>query len=164
MILTPSGVASAAGSRRQEMPVASTISQISPTRCQARTRLYRDGRLELEGFPVADISEYLAEGSVTIWLDLRDSMEELEDRLFNDVPRGLQVQRRSFQLRKSLVLLRRIVIPMSEVAGQLTRPDLHIAGDDLMPYYRDTYEKALRAAEWTEGLRDREADGNLAFA
>jgi len=30
-----------------------------------------DGKLELEGFPVADISDYLADGSVTIWLDLR---------------------------------------------------------------------------------------------
>jgi hypothetical protein len=37
------------------MAAASTICQVSPTGCQARTRLYRDGRLELEGFPVADI-------------------------------------------------------------------------------------------------------------
>jgi hypothetical protein len=210
------------------MAAASSICQISPTRCQARTRLYRDGKLELEGFPVADISDYLADGSVTIWLDLRgpdhddlavlseefglhplaveaalrpsqrpkldryrshllltaygarldtdagelttseiaafitskalitvrqndgldidavverwdespdlakfgvgyllyglldcivdgqfeavqsldDCMEELEDRLFDNVPRGLEVQQRSFQLRKSLVLLR----------------------------------------------------------
>ena len=58
-------------------------------------------------------------------------MEELEDRLFDDAPRGLQVQRRSFQLRKSLVLLRRIVIPMSEVVGELMRHDLHVVGDDL---------------------------------
>jgi magnesium transporter len=38
-------------------------------------------------------------------------MEELEDQLFDDAPHGLQVQRRSFQLRKSLVVLRRTVIP-----------------------------------------------------
>ena len=31
---------------------ASTICEVTPTKCQARTRLYRDGRLELEGFPV----------------------------------------------------------------------------------------------------------------
>jgi len=68
----PSGLANSAGSLRQEMAAAFTISMASPTRCQARTRLYRDGRLELEGFPVADISEYLADESVTIWLDLRD--------------------------------------------------------------------------------------------
>jgi len=255
---------------------ASTICKVSPTRCQARTRLYRGGTLELEGFPVADISDYLADASVTIWLDLLapdrddlavlseefglhplaveaalhhsqrpkldryrghlfltaygarldadtgelatseiaafitsqalitvrqdhgldigaviqrwdespdlaqfgvgyllyglldyvvddqfeavqsldDCLEELEDRLFDDVPRSLQVQRRSFQLRKSLVMLRRIVIPMSEVVGELMRRDLHIVGDDLMPYYQKVYDQAERAADWTEGLRD----------
>jgi len=255
---------------------ASTICKVSPTRCQARTRLYQGGTLELEGFPVADISDYLADASVTIWLDLLapdrddlavlseefglhplaveaalhhsqrpkldryrghlfltaygarldadtgelatseiaafitsqalitvrqdhgldigaviqrwdespdlaqfgvgyllyglldyvvddqfeavqsldDCLEELEDRLFDDVPRSLQVQRQSFQLRKSLVMLRRIVIPMSEVVGELMRRDLHIVGDDLMPYYQKVYDQAERAADWTEGLRD----------
>jgi hypothetical protein len=56
---------------------------------------------------------------------------------------GLEVQRRSFQLRKSLVLLRRIVIPMSEVVSELMRRDLHIVGDDLMPYYQDIYDQVL---------------------
>jgi len=51
---------------------ASAICDVTPTRCQARTRLYRDGRLELEGFPVAQISDHLADEAVTIWLDLRD--------------------------------------------------------------------------------------------
>ena len=244
----------------------------------ARTRLYRDGKLELEDFPVADISEYLADESVTIWLDLRDPdpghddlavlseefglhpvaveaalqhsrrpklaryrdylfltayaarldavsgelatsgvaafitsqalitirqddgldidavvqrwdetanlakfgvgyllyglldyivdsqseavqslddcMEELEDRLFDGVPRGLEVQRRVFALRKSLVLLRRIVFPMSEIVGELMRRDLRLVGDDLMPYYQDVYDEALHAAERTDSLRD----------
>ena len=45
-----------------------TICFTSPTKCQARTRLYRDGALEREGFPIAEISEYLSDESVTIWL------------------------------------------------------------------------------------------------
>ena len=49
----------------------SAIREFSPTKCQARTRLYRDGNLELEGFPVAEISDHLADEAVTIWLDLR---------------------------------------------------------------------------------------------
>ena len=53
--------------------VASTaICQDTPTKCQARTRLYRHGRLELEGFPVAEISDHLAEKDALVWLDLRD--------------------------------------------------------------------------------------------
>jgi Mg2+ and Co2+ transporter CorA len=83
MTSPPSGLATTAGSLRREMAAASSICQISPTRCQARTRLYRDGKLELEGFPVADISDYLADGSVTIWLDLggpdRDDLAVLSE-------------------------------------------------------------------------------------
>ena len=254
----------------------STVCDVTPTKCQARTRLYRDGRLELEGFPVADISDYLVDEAVTIWLDLRDpdrddldvlseefglhplavedavyeherpkldrygshlfltaygarldmdsgklatselsafvtkqalitvrkddgldigavverwdassdlarfgvgfllyglldyivdghfetvqSMDEavegLEDQLFAATPQSLDVQRRSFELRKSLVLLRRIVLPMREIVNTLLRPDLKVVAEDLMPYYHDLYDHVLRATEWTESLRD----------
>ena len=58
--------------RDPDTVAASTVCEVTPTRCQARTRLYRDGRLELEGFPVAEISDHLTDEAVTIWLDLRD--------------------------------------------------------------------------------------------
>jgi magnesium transporter len=251
------------------------IASATPTRCQARTRLYRDGRLELEGFPVADISEHLAEASTVVWLDLRDpgredlavlseefglhpvavedavqeherpkldryrthlflacyavhldaatcelrtselaafitpralitvrkddgldigsvtgywdassdlacsgvgfllhglidnvvdghfaavqslddTIEDLEDRLFGDKP-DRDLQRRSFELRKSLVLLRRVVLPMREVINSLMRRDLDVVTEPMQPYYQDVYDHVLRAAEWTDSLRD----------
>src|SRR5579863_1555877 len=52
------------------------ICQSSPTRCQARTRLYADGALADEGFPVEQISDHLANNGATIWLDLRDPDRE----------------------------------------------------------------------------------------
>jgi magnesium transporter len=66
----------------------------------------------------------------------------------------MEVQRRSFQLRKSLVLLRRVVLPMREVVNAVMRRDLHVVGDDLVPYYQDVYDHVLRAAEWNDSLRD----------
>ena len=36
----------------------------------ARTRLYRDGTVVLEGFPVADVSEHLAAEGCCVWVDL----------------------------------------------------------------------------------------------
>ncbi len=254
----------------------SAICRDTPTRCQARTRLYRHGNLVLEGFPVAEISDHLNDDAVTIWLDLRgpdredlavlsdefgmhplaiedavqererpkldryrshlflsaygahldttsgslatsevsafvtdralitvrkddgldigavverwdaspdlakfgvgyllhglidyivdghfdavqsldSAIEDLEDQLFDTVPHDHEVQRRSFELRKSLVLLRRIVIPMREVVNSLMRRDLHVVNDQLMPYYQDVYDHVLRATEWTESLRD----------
>ncbi|HXZ70563.1 MAG TPA: magnesium transporter CorA family protein [Streptosporangiaceae bacterium] len=262
--------------RDPDTVAAPTVCEVTPTKCQARTRLYRDGRLELEGFPVADISDYLVDEAVTIWLDLRDpdrddldvlseefglhplavedavyeherpkldrygshlfltaygarldmasgklatselsafvtkqalitvrkddgldigavvenwdanpdlakfgvgfllyglldyivdghfeavqsmdeAVESLEDQLFATNPQGLDVQRRSFELRKSLVLLRRIVLPMREIVNTLLRPDLHVVAEDLLPYYHDIYDHVLRATEWTESLRD----------
>jgi magnesium transporter len=57
--------------RDPDTVAAPTICDVTPTKCQARTRLYRDGTLELEGFPVAEISDHLVDKDVTIWLDLR---------------------------------------------------------------------------------------------
>ncbi|HEX4428714.1 MAG TPA: magnesium transporter CorA family protein [Frankiaceae bacterium] len=85
---------------------------------------------------------------------LDDGIEELEDLLFDDRPRGPEVQRRSFELRKSLVLLRRVVLPMREVVNTLLRRDLHVVDEAMAPYFQDVYDHVLRAAEWTESLRD----------
>ena len=35
-----------------------------------RTRLYRHGVLESEGFPIADVSDHIADPSVMVWFDL----------------------------------------------------------------------------------------------
>ena len=255
---------------------AESICHDTPTKCQARTRLYKDGRLVAQGFPVERISDHLADGPATVWLDLRDpdrgdlavlqeefglhpvaiedalfdrerpkidryqthlfmtaysarldqttgelatsevsafvlphalitirkddgldigkvverwddnldlarygvgyllhglldfivdghfeavqslddAVEELEDNLFNDKPGDISVHRRSFELRKSLVLLRRIVLPMREVLNTMMRRDLQHVNDELVPYYQDVYDHVLRATEWTESLRD----------
>jgi magnesium transporter len=254
-----------------------TICKPTPTGCQARTRLYRNGTMELEGFPIADISEHLKDPATVVWLDLRDpdredlnvlsnefglhevavedalllherpkldryrhhlflacyavhldpatgelamseiaafitpralitvrkddgldigavvgywdaspdlaeygvgfllyglldlvvdghfaavqvlddAIEGLEDRLFADDRKlDKEVQRRSFELRKSLVILRRVVLPMREVVNSLMRRDLRVVTEPLHPYYQDIYDHVLRATEWTESLRD----------
>jgi magnesium transporter len=106
------------------------------------------------GYLLYGLLDYIVDSQSEAVQSLDDCMEELEDRLFDGVPRGLEVQRRVFALRKSLVLLRRIVFPMSEIVGELMRRDLRIVGDDLMPYYQDVYDEALHAAERTDSLRD----------
>jgi magnesium transporter len=98
-----------------------------------------DASPDLAKFGVAyllhGLLDYVVDGHFEAVQSLDDAVETLEDQLFADVPQDLHVQRRSFELRKSLVLLRRIVIPMREVANSLMRRDLHVVGDDLMPSY-----------------------------
>jgi magnesium transporter len=81
-------------------------------------------------------------------------IELLEDALFDEKPRDAEVHKRSFELRKSLVLLRRVVLPMREVVNTILRRDLSFVSPELMPYFQDIYDHVLRATEWTESLRD----------
>jgi magnesium transporter len=57
-------------------------------------------------------------------------------------------------LRKSLVELRRVVLPMREVVNTMMRRDVGLVTEELTPYYQDVYDHVLRATEWTESLRD----------
>ena len=107
------------------------------------------------GYLVYGLLDYIVDGHFEAVQSLDDEVEGLEDDLFSPSSlMDLQVQRRSFELRKSLVILRRIVLPMREVLNTVMRRDLQHLDDDLMPYYQDVYDHVLRATEWTESLRD----------
>jgi magnesium transporter len=85
-----------------------------------------------------------------------DQIEHIEDLLFDESPRVTRdLQRGTFALRKALVQVRRAILPMREVVNTVMR---RVAEDDhnseLAPYYEDLYDHVLRAAEWTESLRD----------
>ncbi len=41
-----------------------------------RTRVYRHGILETEGFPVAKVSDYLADPSAVVWFDLCEPTDQ----------------------------------------------------------------------------------------
>ena len=85
---------------------------------------------------------------------LDNEVEALEDQLFDDHPRDKDVQRRTFALRKSLVKLRRLALPMREVVNSLMRRDVDLVDPKLLPYYQDLYDHVLRVIEWTESLRE----------
>lgn len=86
---------------------------------------------------------------------LDDGIEDLEDFLFDDTAPRKEFQHRTFQLRKDLVALRRVVLPMREVvlAIQHRRLEAKFAVE-LDPLYADLYDHVQRASEWTESLRD----------
>lgn len=100
------------------------------------------------------VLDHVVDGHFDTVQALDEQIEQLEDLLFDDRPHDNAVQRRSFELRKSLVQLRRVVLPMREVVNALMRRDLHIVHDDMTPYFQDVYDHVLRATEWTESLRD----------
>jgi len=86
---------------------------------------------------------------------LDDEMEDLEDALFDDRAMSGQVQRRTYEIRKDLVQLRRVILPMREVVNGVLRHRRDAdAPRELDSWYDDLYDHVLRASEWTESLRD----------
>ena len=85
---------------------------------------------------------------------LDDGIEAIEDDLFeNNTRSGLQ--RKTFRMRKDLVELRRVVLPMREVVSSIQHRRLDAkTAPELDPLYSDLYDHVLRASEWTESLRD----------
>ena len=106
------------------------------------------------GFLLWGLLDVVVDGHFETVQHLDDGIEALEDILFDDRPRSVEVQRRSFELRKSLVMLRRVVLPTREVLNALMRREMDLVDADLMPYYQDVYDHVLRATDWTDSLRD----------
>jgi magnesium transporter len=105
------------------------------------------------GFLLHGLVDHVVDGHFDAVQALDDDIEQLEDILF-DEGSNIDIQRRSFSLRKNLVSLRRVVTPMREVVNSLMRRDLGIVTNPMRPYYEDVYDHVLRATEWTDSLRD----------
>ena len=85
-----------------------------------------------------------------------EEIEAIESTLFEDTTRSQKsVQIRTYEIRKALVKARRVILPMREVVNTvMRRATTSDHGTELTPYFEDLYDHVLRAAEWTEALRD----------
>ncbi len=105
-------------------------------------------------FLLHGLLDYVVDTQFDAIQTLDTEIEGLEDQLFAETVQDTTMQRRTYELRKSLVVLRRVVLPMREVVNTLLRRDLRIIDQTMMPYFQDVYDHVLRASEWTESLRE----------
>jgi len=118
------------------------------------------------GALVHGLIDIIVDGHFDTIRRLDDEVERLEDVLFEEGRTGREFVLAVYRLRKDLVALRRVVLPMREVVNALLRHDsLHPPasvdpadagrrGGLLDAWYDDLYDHVLRAAEWTESLRE----------
>ncbi|WP_200926781.1 magnesium transporter CorA family protein [Sphaerimonospora mesophila] len=105
-------------------------------------------------FLIHGLLDYVVDSHFDTVEAMDEQIEVLEEAVFDERPVGPDEQRRTFELRKSLVTLRRIVMPMREVVSTLLRRNGEIGDGALAPYFQDVYDQVLRASEWTESLRE----------
>lgn len=81
-----------------------------------------------------------------------DAMDTLEDQLFDSVHKPFLIQQRLYRIRKEIVELRRVVLPMRDVVNTIERHRREDEDDTrvLDPYYDDLMDHVLRASEWTD--------------
>ncbi|KJK45792.1 magnesium transporter [Lentzea aerocolonigenes] len=82
---------------------------------------------------------------------LDEAIEDLEDQIYQEKP---HVGHKAIKMRRSLVQLRRVALPMREVLGSLMHKDHSIVDDAMMPYYLDVKDHTLFTAELTESMRE----------
>ncbi|MEU8267829.1 magnesium transporter CorA family protein [Sphaerisporangium sp. NPDC049002] len=120
-------------------------------RWDAEARLAKHG----VSFLLHALLDYVVDGHFDVAQTLDDQVESLEDQLFTEqTGDGRAMQRQMFDLRRTTVRFRRVVVPMREVVNSLIRRDLRVVGSEMGPYYQDVYDHVLRVSEWTESLRE----------
>ncbi len=110
---------------------------------------------------------------------MSDVIDDLAERVFDDSPLSRSDQRLIFQLRRSLTKLRRLVMPMEDIASTLTNAARANSDDDDSDWiasqlpataargFADIADHALHIAEGVDGLRDvmeSLVDTNLSLA
>lgn len=86
--------------------------------------------------------------------ELDVEIESLEDLMFASTRIDTAIQQRTYELRKALVMLRRLAVPMREVLNPLVKLDVKFLDNAMYPYYQDVYDHVIRVADWTDSLRD----------
>jgi magnesium transporter len=98
--------------------------------------------------------DVIVDGYFEVVQQLDDEIENLEDLLFAEARQDLLIQKKSYELRKALVILRRNATPMREVLNPIVRRDVQVIGNEMAAYFQDIYDHVMRVGDWTESLRD----------
>ena len=125
-----------------------------PIVARVRNNLERDSRFLQRG---ADHLFYkLADDMIGETLPVVDQMEDeidlIEDMLFKSS--NQELIERIFTLKRSLLHLRRILMPQREVFNKLARGDDHVIDSQERVFFRDIYDHLVRLFDISESLRD----------
>lgn len=102
---------------------------------------------------VHGLLDVIVDGYFSTIQDLDERIDRLEDQLFADDGPHPGFQLEAYAMRKKLVALRRVVLPMRDLVNVLWRNRRQelVALD---PWYSDLTDHVLRAGEWSDSLRD----------
>ena len=102
------------------------------------------------------IVDTIVDGYFPVLDHFADRVDEMEARIYTtSTARQIASLEEVLGMRRELTTLRRVLGPGREVLGTLVRRELPFLSPDLMLYFQDVYDHAIRVVEETEALRDR---------
>jgi magnesium transporter len=120
------------------------------TQVLARWRAAPD-RFPGTGFLAHALLDLVVDGYFPVIDHFSDRVAALETEVVQDPREGM---RAVVSMRRELVLFRRIVGPEREMLGSFLRRDLPFQDLELLPYFQDVHDHAIRVAEEIDTLRD----------
>ncbi len=113
--------------------------------------------------------ELLSGGSIAMFWSLLDNVVDshfdtvqaldertgdLEAGVFADTPNIRELQHSCFILHREVTRLRRLSMPLRDIANSILRHDPEGASGEITPYLQDVYDHALRVADWADNIHD----------
>jgi magnesium transporter len=102
------------------------------------------------------VAYLLADAQVDLIFPLMDSfstaLDELEDQIFEAPSRALM--QRIFELKRTLVMVRKVMSPQRDVVGMLSRRGMAGVNERTTLYFRDVYDHLVRIYEQIDTNRD----------
>jgi magnesium transporter len=129
---------------------------VEEAKCPPVRQLLEDVRKAASGLRTDQVFYRITDGIVESYLPLLDRFSEIIDGLEDQVldrptPEALA---RIFDTKRSLILLRRVLVNTRDVAAHLQRTESDLIHRDLWPFLRDVYDHVARNLDLVEMQRD----------
>jgi magnesium transporter len=129
------------GSSRSYAPVRA--------RCEVNPRLLSLG----PGFVLYAIMDYIVDQYFPVVDALEAELQGVEEAIFDErMSRGTTEE--IYNLKRSLLELKRAVSPLVDICNRLVRFDLELIPEEVRPYIRDVYDHSVRINESVDMLRE----------
>jgi magnesium transporter len=130
-------------------------------RCEATPQLLCKG----PGFVLYALMDFIVDQYFPIVETLEERLEALEEHIFGETV-SRETTTRIYQLKRSLLEVKRAVSPLIDMCNRLMRFDLELIPEDARPYFRDVYDHVIRLNEMVDITRELLAsalEANLAL-
>lgn len=99
------------------------------------------------------LADALVDRNFPLLDSFNDAIETLEERIFTEAPTAALMQE-AFEIKRALVLVRRVLSPQRDVVGLLSRRGIPQVQERTALYFRDVYDHLVRVYEQLEAARD----------